>query len=74
MKFTDGYWLNQPQFEIDSPREVFEYEKNSDSLTLYAPFKQINERGDELNLGMSTIELTSPVEGVIGVKLTHLIK
>ncbi|KRM73817.1 glycosyl hydrolase, family 31 [Secundilactobacillus collinoides DSM 20515 = JCM 1123] len=40
-------------------------------MTLYAPFKKINERGDELNIGMSTIELTSPIEGVIGVKLIH---
>ncbi|WP_235809254.1 alpha-xylosidase, partial [Secundilactobacillus collinoides] len=71
MKFTDGYWLDRPQFEIQSPKEVFDYRKSDDKLTLYAPFKYINERGDELNLGMSTIELTSPIEGVIGVKLIH---
>lgn len=71
MKFTDGYWLDRPQYEIQSPKEVFDYRKSDDKLTLYAPFKYINERGDELNLGMSTIELTSPIEGVIGVKLIH---
>ncbi|MCY9806148.1 alpha-xylosidase [Lentilactobacillus senioris] len=71
MKFTDGYWLDRPQYEIQSPKEIFDYKQEDDKLTLYAPFKYINERGDELNLGMSTIELTSPVEGVIGVKLTH---
>ncbi len=71
MKFTDGYWLTRPEFEIESPREVFDYKKNDDSLILYAPFKQINDRGDELNLGMSTIKISSPVEGVIGVKLVH---
>ncbi|KZL35748.1 alpha-xylosidase, partial [Secundilactobacillus collinoides] len=71
MKFTDGYWLNRPQYEIQSPLEVFEYKKQDKQLTLYAPFKKINERGDELNIGMSTIELTSPIEGVIGVKLIH---
>lgn len=56
MKFTDGYWLDRPQFEIQSPKEVFDYRKSDDKLTLYAPFKYINERGDELNLGMSTID------------------
>lgn len=71
MKFTDGYWLDRPQYEIQSPKEVFDYDQTDDQLTLYAPFKYINERGDELNLGMSTIELTSPIEGVIGVKLIH---
>lgn len=71
MKFTDGYWLDRPQYEIQSPKEVYEFDKTDDKLTLYAPFKYINERGDQLNLGMSTIELTSPMEGVIGVKLIH---
>lgn len=71
MKFTDGYWLTRPQYEIQSPKEVFDYRKTDDSLTLYAPFNKINDRNDELNLGMTTIKLTSPVEGVIGVKLTH---
>ncbi|MFT8908844.1 MAG: alpha-xylosidase [Lentilactobacillus diolivorans] len=71
MKFTDGYWLTRPQYEIESPMEVFDYRKTADSLTLYAPFKKIKDRNDELNLGMSTIKLTSPVEGVIGVKMTH---
>lgn len=71
MKFTDGYWLDRPQYEIQSPKEVFDVKQDDDKVTLYAPFKYINERGDELNLGMSTIELTSPMEGVIGVKLIH---
>jgi len=71
MKFTNGYWLDRPQYQIESPREVFDYKQTDRQLTLYAPFKFINERGDELNLGMSTIDLTSPIEGVIGVKLTH---
>ncbi|GAX02254.1 alpha-xylosidase [Secundilactobacillus silagei] len=71
MKFTNGYWLDRPQYEIQSPKEVFDVKQDGDKLTLYAPFKYINERGDELNLGMSTIELTSPMEGVIGVKLIH---
>ncbi|KRL20097.1 alpha-xylosidase [Lentilactobacillus kisonensis] len=71
MKFTDGYWLTRPQYEIQSPKEVFDFRKTADSLTLYAPFNKINDRNDELNLGMTTIKLTSPVEGVIGIKLTH---
>ncbi|WP_268912323.1 alpha-xylosidase [Lentilactobacillus sp. SPB1-3] len=71
MKFTDGYWLTRPQYEIQSPREIFDFNKSDNELTLYAPFKQIADRGDELNLGMTTIKLTSPIEGVIGVQLIH---
>lgn len=71
MKFTDGYWLTKEQFNINSPREIFEYKKGEDALTIYSPFAKIKSRGDELNLGMMTIDFTSPIEGVIGVKLKH---
>ncbi|MGQ4559735.1 alpha-xylosidase [Levilactobacillus hammesii] len=71
MKFTNGYWLTRKEYDVNSPAEAFEAEKDGKTLNVYAPYKRINTRGDELNLGMSTIKLTSPVENVIGVKLTH---
>lgn len=71
MKFTNGYWLTRKEYDVNSPAEAFEAEKDGKALNVYAPYKRINTRGDELNLGMSTIKLTSPVENVIGVKLTH---
>jgi len=71
LKFTNGYWLTRKEYDVNSPAEAFEAEKDGKTLNVYAPYKRINTRGDELNLGMSTIKLTSPVENVIGVKLTH---
>lgn len=71
MKFTNGYWLTRKEYDVNSPAEAFEAEKDGKALNVFAPYKRINTRGDELNLGMSTIKLTSPVENVIGVKLTH---
>lgn len=71
MKFTDGYWLTRPQYQINSPKEVFDYKVDGNKLYAYAPYNKINTRNDELNLGMTTVKLSSPVEGVIGVKLTH---
>ncbi|WP_143462469.1 alpha-xylosidase [Levilactobacillus enshiensis] len=71
MKFTNGYWLTREEYDVNSPAEAFEAEKDGKTLNVYAPYKRIQTRGDELNLGMSTIKLTSPIENVIGVKLTH---
>ncbi|AKP64913.1 alpha-xylosidase [Levilactobacillus koreensis] len=71
MKFTNGYWLTRDEYDVNSPAEAFEAEKDGKALNVFAPYKRIMTRGDELNLGMSTIKLTSPVENVIGVKLTH---
>lgn len=71
MKFTDGYWLTRPQYQINSPQEVFDYKVDGKQLIAYAPYNKITTRNDELNLGMTTVKLSSPVEGVIGVKLVH---
>ncbi|MGG5341870.1 alpha-xylosidase [Enterococcus sp. AZ192] len=71
MKFTDGYWMTKEGFTIQSPKEVFSYQKNQDSVVLYAPYKKIERRGDTLNLGMSTITLSSLQTDMISVKIVH---
>lgn len=71
MKFTNGYWLDRDGLVINKPEEIYDYEYADNKLTLYAPYKKIAARNDTLNLGMSTIELTSPLPNVIGVKIKH---
>jgi len=73
VKFTDGYWLNREQYDIDSPMETYDAHQDGKTLTAFAPYKRVLTRGDQLNLGATTITLTSPVENVIGVKLEHFI-
>ncbi|CAJ1189975.1 Alpha-xylosidase XylQ [Companilactobacillus paralimentarius] len=71
MKFTNGYWMNREEYQIDSPMEAYDAQKEGNSLKVFAPFKRVLSRGDQLNLGVTTITLTSPIENVIGVKLEH---
>ncbi|GEO46634.1 alpha-xylosidase [Companilactobacillus kimchii] len=71
MKFTNGYWMNREEYQIDSPMEAYDAQKDGNSLKVFAPFKRVLSRGDQLNLGATTITLTSPIENVIGVKLEH---
>ncbi|MBC2069209.1 alpha-xylosidase [Listeria booriae] len=71
MKFTDGIWLVKEGFEIQNPKEVFDYELKADSLKIHAPFKKIKTRGDTLNLGLMTTEIHSPREDVMTIRLTH---
>ncbi|MCL3859258.1 alpha-xylosidase [Pediococcus pentosaceus] len=71
MKFTNGYWLDKEGFEVNNPKQVYSYDIHDDNVQVFAPYKKINERGDTLNLGMTTIDVTSPIKNVIGVKLTH---
>jgi len=71
MKFTKGYW--QIREEI-TPLYAVEYGDNKilgNGLTVYAPAKHITKRGDCLNLGMLTVRLSSPMENVIKVSVSH---
>ncbi|HZH62366.1 MAG TPA: alpha-xylosidase [Metabacillus sp.] len=71
MKFTDGFWLTREGFDIQHPRNVRDVVINENMVTLYAPCKDIQHRGDTLNLPSLTIQLSSPMKNVIKVKAWH---
>lgn len=71
MKFTNGVWLTREGYTISSPIHVFETQADEKKLTVFAPFKKVQSRADTLNLGMMTVDITSPQEDVLSVKLTH---
>ena len=76
MKFTSGYWMVRKEI---TPLYVVEYadhriieEIGAKQLVIYAPASHIEKRGDQLNLGMLTIYLSSPAEDVIKVSRAAL--
>ncbi|MEV6285811.1 alpha-xylosidase [Kribbella sp. NPDC051770] len=71
MKFTDGHWQLRPGFSRLRPAEVESVEAGDRSLTVFAPAKRIERRGDTLNQPVFTITFDSPAPGVIGVHVSH---
>lgn len=71
MKFLDGGWLVKEGFEVNYPAHVYTTRASQNKLTLYAPFRYIGDKGATLDGGMLTVELSSPRENIIGVKLYH---
>jgi len=71
MKFTDGNWLVKEGYDIHFPRIVYDTKIEEQAVTLYAPCKYINHRGDTLDGPMLTIKLSSPMENVIHVETWH---
>ena len=71
MKFTDGYWQIRPGMTPHYAAQVHDIEINNDTLTVYAPTKKLNGRGDTLNLPLLTVQYSSPMENVICVKIIH---
>ncbi|KAL3476262.1 glycosyl hydrolases family 31-domain-containing protein [Aspergillus californicus] len=70
MKFTEGMWLLREGIRIDwmSNVERTTIEKETVNLLLN---KFQRHRGDTLNSPTVSARVTSPLEGIIGVKLVH---
>lgn len=71
MKFTKGYWQVREEIEPLYAAEYAGMRIHGNELTVYAPAKHIATRGDCLNLGMLTVRLSSPMEDVIKVSVSH---
>ena len=76
MKFTDGFWLTRPGVNALYAQEAYDIEATNASgggglLTVHAPTKAIERRGDTLNRALLTVTLSSPLDGVIRVRIEH---
>lgn len=71
MKFTDGNWLMQPGVTAQSPAIAYDVEENQESVTIYAPTRNINHRGATLDGAVLTLKLFSPRPDIIGVRVYH---
>ena len=76
MKFTDGFWLMRHGVTVDYAAEAYdigETENTPDGpgLVVHAPTKVIAKRGDVLNRTLLTVTLSSPLEGVVRVRIVH---
>jgi alpha-D-xyloside xylohydrolase len=71
MKFNDGQWLLHKGVSMDNPIEIWNYEICEDSVTVFAPLKHVNGRGDTIDGGLITIRYSSPLPEIIRVQIFH---
>ena len=71
MKFTDGFWQLRPGVTALYAQEAYDIRAQDDRLVITAPTKVIETRGDTLNRPVLTVTLSSPLDGVIGVRVEH---
>ena len=73
MKFTDGYWLLRDGVQARYPAQVYDVTAEPDALTVFAPTRKIEHRGDTLNEPLLTVRCTSPAPDVISVSVSHFL-
>jgi alpha-D-xyloside xylohydrolase len=71
MKFTNGYWKIREGMSAHFPAEIFDAKREGNGLLLTVACKPIRHRGDTLGGPFLTVGLTSPVEGVVRVRIGH---
>ena len=73
MKFTQGYWRKREGVRVLHPVAVHEASAAADSLTVVAATRTIARRYDAVNTPLVTVTCTSPMAGVIRVKISHFL-
>jgi alpha-D-xyloside xylohydrolase len=71
MKFTDGFWQLRDGVTPVYAQEAYDVVAGDGTVTITAPGKVIERRGDTLNRPMLTVTLSSPLPNVVGVRVEH---
>ena len=71
MKFTNGYWLIRPNFQMQYATQTVRVEKRPDALHVLSACRPIHHRGDTLDGGTLDVTFTAPRENIIRVTVTH---
>ncbi|KJA27453.1 glycoside hydrolase family 31 protein [Hypholoma sublateritium FD-334 SS-4] len=73
MKFNDGFWLLKTGVKPFYGLQVVRTEKDATGYDLRVATRPIRHRGDTLYGPVLTVRVHSPTQGVIGVKLEHVV-
>jgi alpha-D-xyloside xylohydrolase len=71
MKFTDGQWLLRTGVTAHYAAEAHTITADGGRLVIHAPVRPIRHRGDTLQGPLLTITLSSPLAGVVRVRIEH---
>ena len=71
MKFSDGFWLNKPGYNVNYAEQMYEITADERSVTVFATSRYIQNRGQTLGGPCIEIKFTSTRENSIKVTEDH---
>ncbi|SNU00319.1 alpha-D-xyloside xylohydrolase [Ruaniaceae bacterium KH17] len=75
MKFTDGYWMHRPGVSALYAAEAYDIAETSTTdgagVLIHAPTGVIESRGNTLSRPLITVTLSSPMKGVVRVRIVR---
>lgn len=74
MKFNNGYWLLHEGMTVHLAAETMDVRTTTSTVSVAALTKPHVDRASHLNTATISVELSSPVENVVGVRVRHLLQ
>ncbi len=71
MKYSDGFWLNKPGYDVSYATQMYEITADEKSVTVLAAAQWIGNRGQTLGGPLLTVNFTSTLENSIKVTVEH---
>jgi alpha-D-xyloside xylohydrolase len=71
MKFSDGFWQLRPGVTALYAQDAYDLDARGNSLVVTAPTAVVTTRSASLNCPVLTVTLSSPLPGIVGVKIDH---
>ena len=71
MKYSDGFWLNQPGYNVSYATQMYEVTASENALHVYATAQWIQNRGMTLGGPVLEITFTSTLPDTIKVSIDH---
>lgn len=71
MKFTNGYWMLKPEYDISFAIEHYRSQIINDTLQVLCPSVPIRSRGDILNCAALSVSISAPLKNVLRVRISH---
>ena len=71
MKFTNGYWMDKPEFDMHYAVQACSADISGDSLRVFCPTVPADGRGGAMNHPALTVTFSAPMEDVIRVTVEH---
>ena len=71
MKFTDGYWVTKPEFDMTFATEYFRARPVGDTLEVLCATRPMQHRGDVVNSPALTVRFSAPARDIIRVQVEH---
>lgn len=71
MKYLNGGWMFRDGFQVEYANMIYDVRIEQKKVTLYCPLKEVKDKGQTLDGGMITVEISAPAKDTFKIRQYH---